>query len=147
MITKLTRFVRLTFTALLLVSLILLALYGLVGAARASSVLYAAPLAVGNGNCSSWGDACALPTALSASISGDKIWVKMGVHKPTTTTDRTISFVLKDGVAVYGGFDGTETALDQRDWETNITVLSGDIDNNDITDPTGVVTTTSAITG
>ncbi|HBX89283.1 MAG TPA: hypothetical protein DEG09_11810, partial [Marinilabiliaceae bacterium] len=32
-----------------------------------------------------------------------------------------------DGIKVYGGFAGTETELSQRDWLTNLTVLSGDI--------------------
>ena len=30
-------------------------------------------------------------------------------------------------------FLGTETARAERDWETNVTVLSGDIDGNDNT--------------
>ena len=28
----------------------------------------------------------------------------VGTYKPTRTTDRTISFELKDGVAIYTGF-------------------------------------------
>ncbi len=59
----------------------------------------------------------------------------------------TSTFALTNGVALYGGFDGTETARDQRDPAANITVLSGDIDQNDITDPNGVVTDTANING
>jgi hypothetical protein len=117
--------------------------------ARANpGVLYAAPVAQGSGNCSSWANACTLQTALANAVSGDEIWVKAGVHKPTTnSSDRNATFTLRNGVALYGGFAGTETQRAQRNWQTNVTVLSGDIDNNDITDPNGVVTNTDNIRG
>lgn len=42
---------------------------------------------------------------------------------------------MKDGVGFYGGFSGNETLLEQRDFNTNETILSGDIgttgDNSD----------------
>lgn len=88
----------------------------------------------GRSNCSSWTKACSLHTALTWANPGDEIWVKTGVHYPVTTglTDpRTATFLLKYRVAVYGGFNGTETIRSQRDWKSNPTVLSGDIDQND----------------
>lgn len=108
-------------------------------------VLYTAPSAVGSGSCSSWANACTLQTALTNAVNGDEIWTKAGVHYPGS--NRTDTFALQSGVAVYGGFAGTETARDQRDWTANLTVLSGDIDQNDLTDPTGVVTNTLNISG
>ncbi|MCQ3936837.1 MAG: hypothetical protein DPW18_07290, partial [Chloroflexi bacterium] len=111
--------------------------------ARAAGTLYAAPADLGSGDCSSWASACDLQQALSAATSGDQIWVMSGVHKPTNTTDRTISFSLESGVEIYGGFAGTETSLNQRDPNVNITVLSGDIDGNDTVDGNGVTTTIS----
>ena len=56
-----------------------------------------------------------------------EVWVAAGTYKPTTTTDRTISFSMKNGVTIYGGFDGIETLSSQRNWTTNATILSGDI--------------------
>jgi len=81
----------------------------------------------GSGTCSSWLDACDLQYAISQSGSGDKIWVKAGTYLPTTGTDRTISFTLKNGVAIYGGFSETATDWAQRNPAANVTTLSGDI--------------------
>ena len=102
-----------------------------VSPARAAGVRYAAPVAVGSGNCSSWANACTLQTALSGAANGDEIWVKAGVYYPGAAGDRTATFTLKNDVALYGGFAGTETLLSQRAWQTNLTILSGDIDQND----------------
>lgn len=134
--------------ALLLAGLFLAAAL-LLGAPQATyadpGVRYAAPAAQGNGDCTSWDHACTLQTALVGAVSGDEIWVKKGVHYPGT--DRLHTFTLKNGVALYGGFAGTETERSQRDWQTNVAVLSGDIDRNDIIDPDGVVTTAADIVG
>ena len=98
--------------------------------AHAAGILYAIP--DGEGNCSSWANACTLQTALNVAVSGDEIWVSAGTYKPTTTTDRTVSFVLKNNVAVYGGFAGTETLRAQRDPALNVSILSGDIGTVDV---------------
>ncbi|HJX38325.1 MAG TPA: choice-of-anchor Q domain-containing protein, partial [Anaerolineae bacterium] len=110
------------------------------------AALYAKP--DGAGTCTgSWANACSLQTALSTATYGNQIWVATGVYTPTTIADRTATFTLGSGVALYGGFVGTGSGCQDRDWQTNITVLSGDIDNNDLADPSGVVTTTATIMG
>jgi len=55
------------------------------------------------------------------------IWVARGTYTPTATTNRDIAFTMKNIVGIYGGFAGTETALNQRNWQLNPTILSGDI--------------------
>ncbi|MFN0214910.1 MAG: hypothetical protein ACKVT2_11695 [Saprospiraceae bacterium] len=91
----------------------------------------------GQQNGTSWADAFPdLRQALAISTNGDAIWVAQGTYYPTTTTDRSISFALKQGVKIYGGFIGTETALTQRNIEQNETTLSGNIGNPEGTDNT-----------
>ena len=91
-----------------------------------ASILYVTP--TGAGNCSGWGaDACGLQKALNDAVPDDEIWVMMGTYKPTVDGIRDISFGLKTGVAVYGGFDGTETLREARNPAKNFTILSGDI--------------------
>ncbi|WP_052345586.1 T9SS type A sorting domain-containing protein [Alkaliflexus imshenetskii] len=83
----------------------------------------------GNGTGFTWSDATSLQHALSIANAGDEIWVAAGIYYPTSGSDRNASFVLKDGVSLYGGFEGTETSLQQRNWRTNQTILSGNIGN------------------
>ena len=77
-----------------------------------------------------WSNPCDFQYALNTlTVSGDQIWVKAGTYKPGI--NRTSTFALKDGVAIYGGFAGTETLLEQRDPTVNVTILSGDLNGND----------------
>ncbi|MBO0935112.1 hypothetical protein J2I47_01000 [Fibrella sp. HMF5335] len=74
-----------------------------------------------------------LQGAINASSAGDMIWVAVGTYKPTNGSDRTLSFSMEDGVAIYGGFRGNEQTLSQRPAVNPIvggpsgTTLSGDI--------------------
>ncbi len=61
------------------------------------------------------------------------LWVAAGTYKPDRGTgDRDLSFELSSGIAVYGGFLGGESSLDERDVVANETILSGDLDGNDV---------------
>ncbi len=98
------------------------------GALVHAGTIFVNASATGANNGSSWANAyTTLPLALSAAASGSEIWVAAATYKPTATTDRTVSFVLKNGVGVYGGFAGTETLRTQRDPAAHVTILSGDI--------------------
>lgn len=84
--------------------------------------------ASGAGTGLTWANAFTdLQEALSIVIPGDEIWVAAGQYRPTTGTNRAVSFVLRNGVDIYGGFAGTETAIDQRDLLNNPSTLNGDI--------------------
>ncbi len=96
--------------------------------AQAASIIHVKPAGIGDG--SSWDNAASLQDALTTgglvtAFSGDEVWVAAGQYTPGTS--RSHSFVLKDGVAVYGGFAGSEISRNQRDWYRNESILSGDI--------------------
>ncbi|UCC29238.1 MAG: S8 family serine peptidase, partial [Phycisphaerales bacterium] len=100
------------------------------------AVIYVDADAAGNNDGSSWVDAFNdLQEALAVSVSYDQIWVAAGTYLPTSGTDRTATFQLKNGVAVYGGFDGTETLLGERAGLFDQTILSGDLGNDDVAVP------------
>ncbi|MCB0544174.1 MAG: T9SS type A sorting domain-containing protein [Saprospiraceae bacterium] len=92
--------------------------------------------ATGANNGTSWEDAFTdLQSALFAAQPGDCVWVAIGTYKPVDGFNRELSFSLKAGVKMYGGFAGVETKLEQRNWERYKTTLSGDIGlQNDETD-------------
>jgi predicted outer membrane repeat protein len=103
-----------------------------------------------NGIGSSWADAKA-DLALGLELASHcpnitQVWVAKGVYTPGI--NRTDSFGLVSGVALYGGFDpaGGADEFGERDWQAYPTILSGDIGGDDIhTD--GVVMTTTHIVG
>ena len=103
----------------------------LLGCALAqSSVVYVDVDAVGANDGSSWADAYVdLQDALASAGSG-QVWVAEGTYLPGPAGLQSSTFALKSGVAVYGGFDGTETQLAQRDPDLHPVVLSGDLDGN-----------------
>jgi hypothetical protein len=103
-------------------------------------VLYVDAGATGAGDGSSWTDAFpTLQEALDEATGTDQIWMAAGTYYPddgpgVTDDDRSASFIItgaQDGLALYGGFDGTETTLADRDLSAgNKTILSGDIDQD-----------------
>ncbi|MCO5230796.1 MAG: right-handed parallel beta-helix repeat-containing protein [Chitinophagales bacterium] len=97
----------------------------------------------GTGDGSSWANASGdLQDMINKSGCSDNIFVAKGTYYPIrkannlnliTTLDRDNAFVLKNGVNLYGGFEGFETDISQRDLSNpnNASVLSGDFMNND----------------
>ncbi len=102
---------------------------------RQSLIYYVNTNATGNNDGSSWADAYTnLQDALTNANSFDEIWIASGTYKPDAS-DRDVSFQFNSNV--YGGFNGTEIVLSDRDMSlihtTNATILSGDLLNDDDT--------------
>ncbi|MCB0178280.1 MAG: choice-of-anchor D domain-containing protein, partial [Anaerolineae bacterium] len=118
------------------------------GTGACPSPIYVSQNATGSHSGDSWADAFTdLQDGLSLAdlCAPSEIWVAAGIYTPGSA--RTDTFQLTSDVQLYGGFTATETLRTERDWETNVTVLSGDIDGNDLTDANGVVTDTANING
>ena len=101
---------------------------------HAATVFYVIPGGATSGACDWWSYGCDLQYALSIASAGSEIWAKAGTYKPTIGTDRSASFLLKSGVALYGGFAGNETYLHDRNLVANLTILSGEIGASGISD-------------
>ena len=104
-----------------------------------AKVIYVNSATATTGNGTSWGKAFIyLRDALDDAVAGDSVYLAKGTYYPDQEAiptdvnqrvivgDRELSFVL-DRVAIYGGFVGNETAINQRDPEANPTILSGEI--------------------
>ena len=108
------------------------------------SIIFVDQGATGVGDGTSWENAftdiqAALDTAYEHYKEVDEIWVADGIYTPTNGTDRDESIHimghLGDSLKIYGGFAGSEMTLEERNWQANVTTLSGDIglsgDNTD----------------
>ncbi len=99
----------------------------------------------GSGDGSSWANASGDLQAIINTPGVTEVWVAKGTYKPmadpsgnTNPSDaRFKTFVMRNGVGIYGGFAGSETELSQRDWKNNLTTLSGDFNDNDVISGSG----------
>ncbi|AUC85094.1 hypothetical protein CW731_07230 [Polaribacter sp. ALD11] len=89
--------------------------------------------ATGNNNGSNWANAYTnLDNAITNTLAGEEIWMAAGTYKPHTS-NRTVYYTInKKDLRIYGGFIGTETTRNQRDFIANKTILSGDLQANDV---------------
>lgn len=104
--------------------------------------------ALPGGNGQTWATAFvylqdALAAARASGSDVTEVWVAAGTYKPdrdaahpTGTGDRAATFELISGVALRGGFAGTEDPttfdLSTRDFGANSAILSGDLVGNDL---------------
>ena len=101
-----------------------------------SAQVYVNGAATGNNDGTSWANAFTdLDAALQATPVDGEVWVAAGIYFPGGDTPSRESFyTFPHDMKLYGGFDGTESALSERNAAQNITQLSGDHNGDDIND-------------
>ena len=68
-----------------------------------------------------------IQSAVDAATDGDEIWVEQGTYVLANT------IAIDKSLAIYGGFDGAESAREERDWAGQPTLVDG----NDVLQPLG----------
>lgn len=85
------------------------------------TIRYVKPTAEGDGSGSSWDNASSSIQAMIDTEGTNQVWVAEGTYYSENN-----GLIMKNNVAVYGGFPATGTpVIDDRDWEANPTILSG----------------------
>lgn len=95
-----------------------------------SQIVYVNHNASGSNNGTTWANAYTSLSSAIADQSANEIWIAAGTYLPGADTSAT--FTINRPLKIYGGFEGTESELNQRDVELYPVVLSGDILGDDI---------------
>lgn len=114
-----------------------------------NKIYHVSPASKGTGDGSSWDNATTLANALDQAAAGDQIWVQ-GFEQITDTSqlyipDTADGFTLESGVKLYGGFEGREVNIADRQtlgkpYQLKYrSVLSGDINGDDVVDNTSLI--------
>lgn len=111
--------------------------------AQKGQTFYVKEGAMGDGT--SWASAIGdLQGAIDMAQTGAEIWIAKGTYKAKrlikSSKKRSFAFILKEGVSLYGGFEGIETKKEERKrmdragncFAINETILSADDDIPDI---------------
>jgi len=83
----------------------------------ATAQIHVTPTGAGTATGTNWANATTLEQAVAIAPSGTAIWVQAGTYNPSAT------LLVLQGVRLYGGFAGTETALSQRNFAENPTII------------------------
>ena len=112
--------------------------------AQAQNRIYVSPQGEGTGEGTSWENTTTFDQALAKAKAGDEIWLK-GFQQITNASQLYVApvdgWTVPSGVKIFGGFEGTETSITQRKTlgkayqMTFRSVLSGDINRDDVIDP------------
>jgi hypothetical protein len=86
-----------------------------------------------NASAAPGGDGTSWATAFNSIVTGvgsltsgcnNEIWVAGGTYNLGSAG---VTMQMRNGVAIYGGFAGTETNLSQRNWVANETIITGEL--------------------
>ena len=98
------------------------------GSTAWGTTYYVDDTATGLNDGMSWSNAFTdLQSALALASTSDEIHVAAGLYKATTGSDRGVSFLMVDGVALYGSYPDGGGDYDRRDITLHPSLLSGDI--------------------
>ena len=104
--------------------------------------------ATGAGNGLSWVDAYTDLEAALVNARGCEVWVAQGVYYPTSDAADAAPLSYCATMWIFtAALPARKASLTSGIGKHNLTVLSGDIDNNDLTNASGVVTATANIVG
>ncbi len=114
-----------------------------------NKIYHVSPASKGTGDGSSWENVTTLANALNQAVAGDQIWVQ-GFEQITDKSqlyipDTADGFTLESGVKLYGGFEGWEVNIADRQtlgkpYQLKYrSVLSGDINGDDVVDNTNLI--------
>ncbi|HPO15508.1 MAG TPA: right-handed parallel beta-helix repeat-containing protein [Candidatus Hydrogenedentes bacterium] len=78
------------------------------------------------GNGASWQTAFqTIQPAIDAASTGDEVWVAEGTYAECRETISG-ALILREGISLYGGFEGNEISLEHRDWEEHPVIIDGE---------------------
>ena len=80
---------------------------------------------------SSWADAYSqIFDAIAAAEENAQIWIASGLYLASENDSTYLTPAY--GVSLYGGFAGAEASIEERDWAANLTIISGDLNQDDV---------------
>ncbi|MCW3806162.1 choice-of-anchor Q domain-containing protein [Plebeiibacterium marinum] len=101
-------------------------------------IVYVSNIPKGNMDGSSWANATNdIQKGINA-VNTKEVWVSEGVYYPTLQfTDlennlRNRSFIIKPNIKIYGGFEGNEITLEERNEKEHTSIFEGNLSNKDI---------------
>ena len=118
-------------------------LVGIAASELGAAVIYVRRAATGANNGTSWADAFNdLADGIAVANAGDEIWITKGGYRPDLSSSplnpdppqvgqRFETFEIKKSIRIYGGFDGTESTLEERAGLFHQTLLNGDLNGDD----------------